>query len=367
MVPRSAKVLLVGSTVAYSGKSAAILGIAKQLQGQGFDISYAKPIGTRFEDSLGSQFDEDFQFFKQTLGLRDDRLLPPMISLDQLAVEKHLTQHDTTDYSKRLAEMVAQQQGDLILMEGPGTLQEGALFGLSLQSMAAMLDADVLLVGHFDAVQTVDRMLFAKKQLGDRLIGILINDVPATYADYAETKLRDFLEYHQMAVLGMLPRAVVLRSVSVQELVNQLKAEVLCRADRLNLMVETMTIGAMNVNSALRYFQNARNKVVVTGGDRTDLQLAALETSTQCLVLTGHLPPNAEILSRAEDLEVPVLSVDLDTLTTVEIIDRCFGQVRLHEPVKVDCIQRLMQNHFDLNRLVKLLNLHPTTTNAVNS
>ncbi|MCS6813125.1 MAG: phosphotransacetylase family protein, partial [Cyanobacteria bacterium] len=309
------------------------------------------------EASNRDHHDEDFQFFQETLGLSPDRLLPPILSLDEDTIQARLSQRDQTDYLQRLVEKIQGQSSDVVLMEGPGTLQEGTLLGMSLHTIATALDAAVLLVGHFDIVQTVDRMLFAKEQFGDRLIGVVINDVPAANTDFAQGSLREFLEHHQIPVLGMLPRDVVLRSVSVRELVNQLNAQVLCRPDRLNLMVETMTIGAMNVNSALRYFQNARNQVVVTGGDRTDLQLAALETSTQCLVLTGCLSPNPEILSRAEDLEVPILSVDLDTLTTVEIIDRCFGQVRLHEPVKVDCIQRLMRQHFDLDRLLKLLNL----------
>jgi len=50
---------------------------------------------------------------------------------------------------------------------------------------------------------------------------------------------------------------------------------------------------------------------------------------------------------------VPILSVDLDTLTTVEIIDRTFGQVRLHESIKVQHIRQLMQSHFDLVRLMR--------------
>jgi BioD-like phosphotransacetylase family protein len=115
----------------------------------------------------------------------------------------------------------------------------------------------------------------------------------------------------------------------------------------------------MNVNSALKYFRKARNMAVVTGGDRTDLQLAALETSTQCLILTGHLPPAPSILSRAEDLEIPILSVDLDTLTTVEIIDHAFGQVRLHETIKVKCVFDLMDKHFDVDRLIQTLGLEP--------
>jgi BioD-like phosphotransacetylase family protein len=90
--------------------------------------------------------------------------------------------------------------------------------------------------------------------------------------------------------------------------------------------------------------------------------MAALETSTQCLILTGHLPPQPFILTRAEELEIPVLSVDLDTLTTVEIIDNAFGQVRLHEPVKVKCIQQLMDQHFDIDRLMSQLGLEPAVS-----
>ena len=141
--------------------------------------------------------------------------------------------------------------------------------------------------------------------------------------------------------------------------VRSVNAEVLCRSDRLDLMVETLKIGAMNVNSALKYFRKGRNMAVVTGGDRADIQMAALETSTHCLILTGQLPPQPFILSRAEELEIPVLSVDLDTLTTVEIVDDAFGQVRLHEPIKVQCIRQMMDRHFDIERLMSQLGLEP--------
>jgi len=62
-----------------------------------------------------------------------------------------------------------------------------------------------------------------------------------------------------------------------------------------------------------------------------EIQRQPWKSSTQCLILTGQLPPTSFILTKAEELEIPILSVDLDTLTSV---DRTFGQVRLHEPIK---------------------------------
>ncbi|MDY7020976.1 MAG: DRTGG domain-containing protein, partial [Cyanobacteriota bacterium] len=130
------------------------------------------------------------------------------------------------------------------------------------------------------------------------------------------------------------------------------QAQVLCCGDHLNMMVESLTVGAMNVSAAMKYFDRSRNMAVVTGGDRTDIQFAALEKSTHCLILTGQIIPDPMVIARAEDLEVPVLSVDLDTLTTVEIIDQAFGQVRVHEPSKVECITQMIAEHFDLEGLL---------------
>jgi BioD-like phosphotransacetylase family protein len=56
-------------------------------------------------------------------------------------------------------------------------------------------------------------------------------------------------------------------------------------------------------------------------------------------------------------MEVPIVSVDSDTLSTVERIDELFGHVRLHEPIKVRCIQDLIATHFDMERLLHLLDL----------
>jgi BioD-like phosphotransacetylase family protein len=96
---------------------------------------------------------------------------------------------------------------------------------------------------------------------------------------------------------------------------------------------------------------------VVTGADRTDIQLAALEASTQCLILTGAGEPLPQLISRAEELEVPLLKVEHDTLTTVEVIESAFGHVRLHESVKATYAFRLVEEHCDFEPLLTRLRL----------
>jgi hypothetical protein len=359
-VRSSSKYLLIGSTEAYSGKSATVMGLFHQLQQKGLDLAYGKPLGNYLSgESQAAIAEADVQFVAQLLQLPPQRLLPTILTLDEKTIRSRLSGEDRIDYRQQLNEYLQMPGGDLVLLEGPGTLEEGSLFNLSLLQVAQIVDAAILLVARYKSFFSIEPLITAKQRLGDRLIGVLINDIPEEQLASANAEIRPFLEQQGIPVLAMLPSSDLLRSVSVEELVHQLQAEVLCRSDRLDLMVESLAIGAMNVNSALRYFARRRNMAVVTGGDRVEIQLAALESSTQCLILTGKLPPSPFILSKAEELEIPILSVDLDTLTTVEIVDRTFGQVRLHEPIKVECIRHLMANHFDIDRLLSQLNLSP--------
>ncbi|MEM6596699.1 MAG: phosphotransacetylase family protein [Cyanobacteria bacterium P01_D01_bin.36] len=358
---RTSKHLLIGSTEPFSGKSATVLGLALQLRSQNLDVAYAKPIGTCLSED-DATLDEDVRFIAHTLELDKDRVRPTLFVLDEDTIQKQLTQEQLV-YGKDVETLLASQGEDILLIEGPGNLEEGTLFGLSLPEMANMSQASVILVTRYSSALIVDKLLAAKQQLGERLLGVVINDVPEKLMETAQNSVRGCLERHNIQVFGILPRTAIMRSVSVEALVDHLNAEPLIKPERIDqMMVEEISIGAMNANSALRYFNRAHNMVVVTGGDRFDIQMAALESSTQCLVLTGRLAPRKDILDRARDLEVPILSVDLDTLTTVEIIEKAFDQVRLHEPIKVECIKHLMEQHFDTSRVIESLGLSPAVT-----
>ena len=94
---------------------------------------------------------------------------------------------------------------------------------------------------------------------------------------------------------------------------------------------------------------------VVTGAERTDIQLAALEASTQCLILTGLGEPLLQLIHRAEELEVPILKVDLDTLASVEIIEQAFGHVRIHESIKAEYAVQIVQENVNLQNILETI------------
>jgi BioD-like phosphotransacetylase family protein len=113
----------------------------------------------------------------------------------------------------------------------------------------------------------------------------------------------------------------------------------------------------MTAETALHRFREQTNKAVITGGDRTDIQLAALETSTTCLILTGNLEPSPLIVKQAEAFGVTVIVVRENTMETIEAIDRVFGKSKLGQPAKLAEFETLFNQHIDMARLYQALEL----------
>ncbi len=361
------KTLMIGSSEPFSGKSAFVLGLARKLIAAKHKIRFGKPLATSIEldtefvapFASASLIDDDVRFVGETLGLTDKELIPSIHLLSPDSADKRLAASDLQAGSG--FDIFKQKLKDdfegINILEAAGSLHEGLLYGLSLRQLARGLDAKVILVHLWQNSCSVDALLAAKEQLGDRLIGIVLNAVTPDEVKTLESSVVPSLEALGFVVFGVMPRSPLLRSVTVSELVRRLEARILCCSNSLDLMVETLSIGAMNVNSAMEFFRRRRNMAVVTGADRTDIQLAALEASTQCLILTGAGDPLPQLINRAEELEVPLLKVDHDTLSTVEVIEQAFGHVRLHETVKASYAFRLVEEHCDLDRLFLNLGL----------
>ncbi len=357
--------LLIGSCDPFSGKSALVLGLTRLLSQRGVTVRFGKPLATSLrpdrrpsgaEDGL---IDDDVRFVGSILGLPQEQLLPSLQLLEPATAHARLLAGDLEagEGFERLRARLAAGPAGLTLLEAAGSLSEGLLYGLSLPQLARGLDAPVVLVHAWEDSRSVDPLLQAREQLGERLCGLVLNAVDPGAVEALRAEVVPALERLGLPVFGVLPRSPLLRSVTVEELAERLGARVVCCPERLDLLVETLSIGAMNVNSAMEFFRRRRNMAVVTGADRTDIQLAALEASTQCLILTGAGEPLPQLINRAEELEVPILKVEHDTLTTVEVIERAFGHVRLHEAVKATYAIRLVEEHCRFERLYERLGL----------
>lgn len=122
---------------------------------------------------------------------------------------------------------------------------------------------------------------------------------------------------------------------------------ILVGKEGLDKLVENVLVGAMTPESAMRYFQKAKNEVVITGGDRTDIVFAALEAGATAVILTGNLYPSVKVFPRADDLEVPLILVPYDTYTTLRIVQGIVGKIKPTDLKRIDRAKRLVKENVE--------------------
>jgi uncharacterized protein len=354
------RALYVTSILKFSGKTAICLGIGRQMQADGFKVGYFKPLGAvsrRVKPEL--YCDADAVFAKQVLNLSE----PPHV-LAPVCLSPELIQEQLANSGRDLTTVIVEayntvrQDKDVVLIEGGHSLREGYVANLSTDKVTKMLGAPILaVVKHDSDVQVMDDVLYAQARLGAQFIGVLINIVPPESLDFIREVAVPALERRRIPVYGILPEEPRLLATSIGEIADAAEGQFLCHANKRDLLVENLSVGAMGVEAARTVLSHIPNKAVITGGDRADMISVALDTSARLIILTGNLMPNAEILRRAADMGVPVVLTPYDTLHTVERIERFFGKGRLAHREKLARFKALVADHFDFKRLYERIGL----------
>ena len=352
------KALYITSAETFSGKSALCIGLGLQFKKDGLNAGYMKPVNVNCQVKEGVAHDEDVFFAKQVYGMAESADLISPVALTPAKLEQQLRGPET-DFQPKLKDAFAKlaEGRDVLVMEGGRSLREGYVAGLPPKKVVDLVDAGVLAVIKYDDTLLVDRAMTAQNYFAKSFLGVVINEVPKAQAEIVKDVIVPFLTRHNIKVFGVLPKDQMLSAPSGRELAEGLQAEILCSSECADELVEHMLVGAMGVESALSYFRRKPHKAVITGGDRADIQLAALETSTSCLILTGNIYPSPSVLNRAEELCVPVLLTKLDTLATIEIIEGFFGKSRFQQPKKMERFTALLDENLDYAALYKAMGL----------
>ncbi len=325
--------LYVTSSERAAGKTALCAGIGRYLLESGRKAGYLRPHTADKNQAVdGARRARDASFMKRILALEasEDVLCPEPGKL-------------------RDAYAQVSQGKDVVLVED--TL-DNASSGM-LEALDARL---IIVVGYFTGLPVAE-LIDSGKKLGRRLLGVVFNKVPGKRLDQVRDELSARFAGAGITVLGLLPEDRALSSLTVGELAEHLQGEMLNAPEEPVELVENFMLGALVVDSGLEYFGRKTNKAVVTQGERPDLQLAALETPTRCLVLTGNTAPHQIVLHRAEEKEVPIIVAREDTSATVARIEAALGQVRFNQEKKLPIITDMIKQRLNLEALTQGLGL----------
>jgi BioD-like phosphotransacetylase family protein len=342
----------------FSGKTALCLGLFGRFQEMGLSVGYFKPVGQGHKTVDGKLRDGDVILMKEVMALTEslDELCPVVLGnryLDQLPQDCS----DALREIKRAYEKVKEGK-DVLLIESAARPEYLVCCGLSMPRLAKEFDAKVLfsVKGNEDAV--AERSILYKEFIelkGGKMLGIVLNFVPIQQLERMKGVVSPVLERCNLKVIGVVPDHRELTCPTVQDVVDVLEAEVLAGRERMETLVDNFLVGAMSPESAMSWLRRSVGRAFITGGDRTDLILTALETKPSAIILTGNIYPSVRVLSTAEVKSIPVLLVPFDTYTTVTKLDVLNGRI-VPKPTstkKIQLTRKIVGDYVDIDSIME--------------
>jgi len=350
--------LLVTSTDDGIGKTAITLALARRAKQAGYDVGYMKPKGTRLQSAVGKTRDEDPMLARELLDLDAEmHEMEPIVYSPTFIQEAIRSREDPDELRQQIVgnfEDLSEEK-DLMIVEGSGDLATGSIVDLNDVDIAEALDARVLLVSGYESVATTDEVLDCARRIGDRLSGVVFNAVADAKMDELNDDVMPFLDSKDASVFGALPRVQELAGVTIEDLTRSLGCDVLTPDIGMDEHVERFTVGAMGGNSALDQFRRTRDAVMIAGGDRSEIQTAALEAAgIKALLLTGGFRPASAVLGRAQEQGVPILLVQSDTRTTIDRVEDLLGSGRTRNEETVEKMGDLLEESVDVERILSV-------------
>ena len=310
-------ILYIVSTEEAAGKTAICAGLARNYLNEGKKVGYLKPHAADKDSADG-----DITFMKQMLGIADIVNAPDIINgRDIVLVEA----------------MLGASSDDSVSIDTYGAVKEMKARAIAVESYTGQPS------GFTDVY----------KGLGDSFLGVIVNKVPESQLQRVRDEVTARFNTAGIKVLGVIPENRVLLAITVSELAESIRGKILNNADKSGELVENFMLGAMVVDSGLDYFARKTNKAALVRQDRPDMQLAALETQTKCLVLCGSTEaPLYNVLQKAESRGIPIVATETAASDVVSLIEDTLLGNRFNQEMKLSKLAEIVKKNLDINSVV---------------
>ncbi len=333
--------ILISSVEKKAGKTSILLALNEILSKH--KTAYLKPFGTSPVRRGEVLVDEDVLIAENHFEV----CLNPVV-LDMPYAE-FVYSTDPVELKKAIIEAYKEVDADVVFVEGSSEYKVGKSLGISDDIVAEILDLKVLLIAKYSDDFVIDKVLTAKEVFKERLKKVVINQLTGYKTSYVSSVAGRVFAENDLNVVGVLPKDPLLAGMFLEEVREAVDGEFVVRSEGI---VEHFIIGAMSKKSAEKFLAEKENLAVITGGDRRDIQnLALAYDNVRCLILTGNIYPEKDVIEKARERGVSIIVVPEDTLTTTERLEEAINAAKIRGTEKFERIVELVKMHVNVGEL----------------
>jgi phosphate acetyltransferase len=356
------KAIYIATSEEDSGKSIVTLGLMSMLMSKTAKVGYFRPIVEDFEDgkqdnhieTVINHFGLDIAY-NDTFAIKKSKLIKKknkgkLGEVLDLIIEKYKQLEDKSDF---------------VLVEGTSFMGEGTAIEMDLNVLIAKnLGIPAIIVGT-GVGKTLDELVdslglayHSFKMKDVEVLSVIANKVLSENIELVKSGLKKSLP--EGVLVDAIPMISSLKNITIQEIVNELDAQVLFGEAYLNNQISSFSVGAMQLRNYLMHLKE--NGLVITPGDRADIILGALQAnesinypSISGIVLTGNIIPEETILKLIEGLSpvVPIIAVHEGTYVITNKIGDIKPKIYANNLQKIETSIDTFEKYVDLDSLTE--------------
>lgn len=339
------KKIVFASTDKGAGKTSLIVGLSKTLGGS---MGYMKPLGDRLLYRKKRLWDQDSALITNIFGLSEN---PEDMSIGfEHAKLRYMYTEEETKNKLHEVERHVSKGKEILFIEAGQDLACGSSIYLDALTVTRDLGGKLVIVVSGGDDKIIDEISFIKKYISVSNIdfgGVIINKVKDV-DDFKNTSM-EILSKLGVPVLGVVPYKEELAYFSMGFLADSLFAKVVAGANGLNKVAKRIFVGAMSASRALEIpLFRQPDKLLIASGDRIDILIAGMETGVSGIILTGNILPPTNIISKATELNVPLLLASQDTYQIAKKIDDLEPLLTKESEANIKLLSELVKTCVDL-------------------
>ncbi len=317
--------LFIASSTENAGKTMLCAGLGKLWQEQNKQIGYLRP-------SPSTEVNKDAQFMSTIFDFNRpvESLCLPASTSAQL--------HDLTPKDK-----------DITIVEG--------LIADLLPLFSGSPEEAFLIIHDYSKPLTASLAEYTR--IKPDPLGIIINKVPRKDLAKAKEKILSEMADTGIKLLGLIPEERILAAPSIADLAEAVQGKILNDADSASNLIENIMVGASTFDRGAAYYSRKDNKAVILWGERpgfrkaalSNYQLAAMQTSTRCLIVSHNGTPVPPVAAKTAELKIPFVSAPGTVPELVNAIEKAMENLKFHQEARIPRLIQVLCNTIDLKQI----------------
>lgn len=361
-----AKKIFVAATGQHCGKTTTSLSLIHLARRRYRRVGFIKPMGPKLASYHGRDIDVDAALIAQVYGMEEDlEYMSPVVIHSHTTREVLEGQTDPGSMLKLIRNAVAvlEQKCDFLIIEGAGHAGVGSVVGLSNATIAAELDAPVLMVaggGVGSVIDDISLNLALFRAAGADVRMVLPNKL-------IEEKRERTLRYLQLAfkdetfqVMGGFNYSPILADPPLNHLADLLNLELRATEVQAAQIVHHVQLGAAATQRVVDLLQPSTLLIITSSRDELLVMIATLyhlpefRPKIAGLLITG-VSPVADIVQRVlEDAGIPYMRTHSTTAQAFTAINEYVSKIRAEDAKKIALVQKLAESELCFDTIDRL-------------